>query len=229
MTVKSGHHLLRRLTFATSVGVVACVGSVDTAAAGPTPAVATPAAHGPQLRIAVDDGRRSAAVGDSLAYTISVDNLGVQPVKGLMVTQTIPAGVQFHSARPDVSARRGSLTWHVDLGVAGKATMHSVMSLRPTPRQLLRLATVVCATLSPAGAPIVCASHSDELAAGAAETSAAGAAVAAQQRAGAHTSTAFAQRWWYAGGGFLVVAVAISLFVVRDRRRRVRIQGEVRE
>ena len=120
----------------------------------------------PQLSIAVDDGRTSAAAGDLLSYTVTVRNLGATPLGGLHVTQSMPTGLTFGSADSAGLATADTVTWKVDLGATGTATVHSTMSLSATPKELLRLATVACVSVSPGGPPVVCASHSDLLPAG---------------------------------------------------------------
>jgi hypothetical protein len=91
-----------------------------------------------------------------------------------------------------------------------------------TPGELLRLATVACAATAPDDTPLVCASHSDELPAGAE------AARSAQAAAGAaaHTPETVSEAgrpgtawWWWLGGIAVVVVLAVAAALVLVRRR----------
>jgi hypothetical protein len=82
------------------------------------------------------------------------------------------------------------------------------MSVGKTPKSLLRLATVACALTSETGAPVVCASDSDLLPAGA----------AAEQATAAPANSA--TTWWFIGGlGILIAALAGAALIVIRRRR----------
>ena len=173
---------------------------------GAEPAATEPA---PQLSIAVDNGRTSAAAGDTLDYAITIRNLGTTDVAGLTVTQSMPAGLSLKSADSAGTEQAGGVGWTIDLAAAGEAVLHSTMAVTDTPPELLRLATVACASMSAGGPPIVCASHSDQLPAGASAEAAAAAAAA--------PSSGLLQ--WYVAGGIAVVLVAVSVVVVVVRRR----------
>ncbi len=133
-----------------------------------TTAPAGDAAAAPQLSIAVDDGKTATAEGDSLTYTVTVRNLGTTPVTGLHVTQSVPTGLTFGSADTAGVAKPGTVEWTVDLAATSEAVVHTTMTVAATPAELLRLATVACANQTSTSPPIVCASDSDQLPAGAA-------------------------------------------------------------
>ena len=169
---------------------------------------------GPQLSIAVDNGRTSAAVGEAFTYTITAVNLGTTNIPGLVVTQTVPTGLTFGSADAGGTANSDTVTWNIDLKATESSTFHTTMSVVATPADLLRLATVACASLTPGGSPIVCASDSDQLPAGAAAESSQAAAAAAADTAAA-TSTGAGPSWWWIGGAIgLVVLVALAMGII---------------
>ncbi|GLZ39299.1 hypothetical protein [Actinokineospora sp. NBRC 105648] len=168
---------------------------------------ATPAEDdsAPRLSIAVDNTHASAVAGDRLTYTVTVRNLGATDVSGLGVTQSVPAGLHFDTAEPDGRPRSGAVAWTVDLPPAAEAVFHSTMTVVDTPADQLRVATVACArTAGEDGPPLVCASHSAQLPAGA--------AAAAQARA---PEPWMARNRWYVAGGLIVAAG--GALVVRRR------------
>jgi uncharacterized repeat protein (TIGR01451 family) len=213
---RPGRRLLRFVAVTMGVGLAATLPAAAPAAA----AVLAPsaAAQTPQLSIAVDDNRASAASGDQLAYTITVRNLGSTKVAGLTVTQSVPTGLTFGSADPTGVLKGGNLNWALSLRAGGSATMHTKMSVLATPKELLRLAVVACAGLSAKGPPIVCASHSDQLPAGAAKTRRA--AQSAHPRAATSDFT-----WWYFGGGLGLLILAGVTLAARRRRARATISA----
>lgn len=166
----------------------------------------------PQLNIAVDNAHESAIEGDELAYTITVTNLGSAKVRDLVITQSVPAGATFVSADSRGVHRSGKVTWRLDLKATKKIVLHASMTVATTPDDLLRLATVACAQVSTTDPPLVCATDSDQLPAGAvAET--------AQRDLEQPSLTSGHRVWWYAGGAAaLVGAGAAILLVVRTRR-----------
>lgn len=175
--------------------------------AGTTTAVAQ-TEPAPQLSITIDDGQRSAAVDDELTYDITVQNLGVAPVTGLVITQTRPEGLVFGSADDAVVVDGdGVVRWVVDVPANDKVVVHSTMKVTKTDTQLLRLATVACAVVTVDQPPAVCATDSDELPAGAR-------AAAAVSSGDDRSSTAP----WLLGGGAGAVTVALVVLVVRRRR-----------
>lgn len=170
--------------------------------------VTAEAAPAPQLSIGVDNGRTSATAGDTLTYVVTVRNLGTDAVKGLAVTQNAPSGLKVESVDPAGTVGASGPEWTVDLDVGAEAVFHSTMTVSPTSPELMRLATVACAALS-GGQPIVCASHSDQLPAGAARDALSSPAVPASGGFG----------WWLTGGG-LVLALVAGLLVLVARRRK---------
>jgi uncharacterized repeat protein (TIGR01451 family) len=178
---------------------------LSTAAAAPQPSA------GPQLSIAVDNGLTAVAKGDALDYTVTIHNLGTKKVVGLRVTQTMPAGMSFRSADSRGTAKAGTVGWRVDVKAGGQISLHSKAVVTKTPDSLLRLATVACASVTAKGAPIVCASHSDVLPAGAA---AAAASVADASR----SSSSLLSMWWLWLLAVVVLAGAATLLVVRRHR-----------
>lgn len=149
--------------WAALLGVVGCAA---VAALGPIPTAAADQRTA-QLSIAIDNGRESVAVGDELTYTISVTNTGDAGVTGLIITQSMPAGLAFGSADSNGIAAADAVTWTIDLAADQTSTLGSAMTVTPTDDRVLRLASVACAAESPGGPPVVCAAHSDLLPAGA--------------------------------------------------------------
>jgi len=198
----------------TTGGSTAAVTTVATApVSGSAVKIGAPA--GPQLSIAVDNGQTSAVVGDKMGYTISVQNLGTTAVDKLWVTQSVPTGLTFVSADPEgTEPHNGTVTWSLDLKATDAATFHTTMTVGATPADLLRLATVACAGVSKDGTPIVCASDSDQLPAGA-DAEASQAAMNPPP-----APTADGPKWSYIGGGIGLIAVLGALAAIVGLRRR---------
>lgn len=168
----------------------------------------------PQLSIAVDAGRSSATLGDTLDYTLTVRNLGITDVAGLTVSQSVPPGLEFRSADPAGKSGPAEVRWTMDLPASGEGIVRTTMSVGPTPDDQLRLATVACARTAADAPPVVCASHSVQLPAGAAS-------VAAVTATGGSPPSWLNRNGGYVVGGALVAAViAILLFRLFVRRRR---------
>jgi uncharacterized repeat protein (TIGR01451 family) len=166
----------------------------------------------PQLSIAVDNGKKSVRSGDTVHYTVTVKNLGAGEVDALRVTQSLPAGLTFVSADANGTANKTEVVWRVDLKPAATTSLRTTMKVVDTPKTLLRLATVACAGLS-ATSPVVCATHSDQLPAGAAAQAAA--------RDVASSGSDDHDGWWIAGGSAAVLGgVALGVAATRRRRRR---------
>jgi uncharacterized repeat protein (TIGR01451 family) len=197
-------------------------GHAPASAASPThPAHPAPSAHRahprsthaamkpaalPQLNIAIGDGQTFAAVGDRLTYTITIRNLGTAAARELQISQSLPAGLAFVSSDHGGRAHAGQVSWKVDLKPGGEITVATVGRVGATPDDLLRLASVACATAKGDDKPLVCATHSDLLAAGAA----------------AHVGRNGSHRIWYAAGAAAVLLAGLATFVVARRRRLVR-------
>lgn len=164
----------------------------------------------PRLSISVDNGRTAAQEGDRLTYTVTVRNLGTAGARNLHLTQSLPPGLKFVSTDGHGAARHGQIVWSANVGVGKDVTFHTTAKVQDTPDDLLRLATVACASTGADSKPIVCATHSDQLPAGAA------AAEAARQAVNPATGTL---RYVLLGLGLLVVAVAGTLVALRARRQ----------
>jgi uncharacterized repeat protein (TIGR01451 family) len=162
----------------------------------------------PQLSIAVDDHQTSASEGDTLGYAIIVKNLGGQRVSGLHVSQTVPAGLVLRRADAQGVAGHRQVSWRVTLAPGSTKTLHTTMEVQATPKDLLRLASVACAGVT-SNRPIVCATHSDQLPAG---------AVAARAVTRASGSS-HVRTIWMGGGlaGLLIAAGGVVALVVRRR------------
>ncbi|WP_030912859.1 DUF11 domain-containing protein [Streptosporangium amethystogenes] len=169
------------------------------------------AAAVPSLSISIDNGRTTAEEGDRLTYTVTVRNVGTTRARGLDLTQTLPTGLKFVSADGRGSASKGQVHWSVDVPPGKDATFHTTAEVGATPEDLLRLASIACASIEGSDKPIVCATHSDQLPAGAA------AEAAAHEAAGPVTS-----RLWYAGAGAALLALLLTglLLLRRARLRR---------
>jgi len=173
------------------------------------------AASGPQLSIAVTDGRTSVREGDQLTYTVQLHNIGRHSARRLRLVQTLPAGLKLISASRRPATRPGSLTWRISLAAGHTETFRVTGRVGRTPGQLLRLATVVCASAGASTRPIVCGAHSDELPAGA--VAAARAARAAASAASGRTRTELL-RPAAAGLGLLLI-ITVTWLLIRRRRR----------
>lgn len=201
-----------RLILLVGVVMVSAMGAI-----GPVVAVAAPAKAPPQLSIAVDDGRLSAVKGDKLSYTLTITNLGAAEVKNLQVTQTVPTTARFISADSGGAEAKGTVTWKINLKPTKKAIYHTSLAVLSSPNEVLRLATVACAKLSAKSPPLVCASDSNELPAGAAARTDS----STPTRAGVLSTPHI---WWYVGGGIAVLAaLAIVLILVLTRARSIRL------
>ncbi len=173
----------------------------------------------PQLSIAVDDGHTTTVVGDTLDYTVTIRNLGPTAVTALRITQTTPPGLDFVSADLGGVVRSGAVEWDVDLDASGQATRHTTMKVVTTPDDLLRLASVACAITSVGAAPVVCASHSDQLPAGAVAEANRTAESSSDAAVATATSSNDAGRLLLGAGIVLLLAV-VAVAVVLLRRRR---------
>jgi uncharacterized repeat protein (TIGR01451 family) len=148
------------------------------------PAVAGTSPHRLQLSIGVTDSRQRVQTGDLLTYAVKVDNIGKRNAPRLSIVQTLPAGLKLISASRHPAVHAGQLTWRLSLAAGHTSKFRVVGKVGKTPQQLLRLATIACATTGSSPRPIVCAAHSDELPAGAVAAAQASQAVAATKSAG---------------------------------------------
>lgn len=129
-------------------------------------APAAVAAKGPALSIGVTGGRPTVRPGVMLTYTVKIRNIGTVDAPRLHVDQTLPPGLQLISATSHGARRAGEVKWLVSLPPGHAETFRVVARVGKTPPQLLRLATVACASVGSSGRPVVCATDSDELPAG---------------------------------------------------------------
>ena len=174
-----------------------------------------PAGSGPQLSIAVTDGRTSVQEGDQLTYTVQLRNIGRHDVRRLRLVQTLPAGLRLISATRRPATRPGSLTWRISLPAGHTDTFRVTGRVGRTPGQLLRLATVVCASAGSGTRPIVCGAHSDELPAGAVAGAQEGRAAAS---AASERTRREVLRPAAAGLGLLLI-ISVTWLLIRRRRR----------
>lgn len=196
--------LLSRTVTALAVGAVLSAAPAAQAAATPKPAApkaAAPAAAGPALAISVDDRRAAVAAGDRLHYTIRLRNLGTAAVHALRLTETVPTGAAVLTTHPAAANRAGQLGWKVDLPRGGTVTVSSDLRAGAVGPNLLRMASVACASIG-AGAPIVCAADSDQLPAGA--------SAAPRRDPDAGSSGIDRTRWIFIGAALLVVLSAAA-------------------
>jgi uncharacterized repeat protein (TIGR01451 family) len=179
-----------------------------------TPAGADPAAT--QLSIAIDNGHTATKVGDQLHYETVVENLGEVPVSRLVLTQTMPDGLDFATADAGGRLSDGVVTWRVRVPAGGHVTVHTSGEVTETMSDTLRLASVACATTKAGKPPVVCATHSDELPAGAAAAAAGQDTTPAEDNSGTGWLT-----WAVLGGLVLVGAGSWAAHRLVGRRRSV--------
>jgi uncharacterized repeat protein (TIGR01451 family) len=200
--------------------ITASPGQSATASPGPSatvsakpPAVAGTAPHRLQLSIGVTDSRQRVQAGDLVTYAVKVDNIGKRNAPRLRIVQTLPAGLKLISASRHPAMHAGQLTWRLSLAAGHTSKFRVVGKVGKTPQQLLRLATIACATTGGSTRPIVCAAHSDELPAGAV------AAAHASQAAGAKSAGPAAGYLRPAGAVLVLAIVAGGGFLLIRRRR----------
>ncbi|MBL8776714.1 MAG: DUF11 domain-containing protein [Acidimicrobiales bacterium] len=104
------------------------------------------AAATPDLTITKDDGQTVASPGEALTYEVVVDNVGGQNATGVVVTDTLPAGVSFDSASDGGTESAGVVTWPAfDLAVGADPVTFTVTVIVDDPItavSLLNTATV---------------------------------------------------------------------------------------
>ena len=177
-------------------------------AASAHPSARTP----PQLSIAVDDGHETAKKGERPTYTITLTNLGSAKVKDLLVTASVPVGSTFVSADSDGQRVDDAVAWKLDLKATDQVVLRTTLAVGTTPDTLMRLATVACARVTTKGPPVVCASDSDLLPAGAA-------AAEATAEVGPTAGAAPVAYRWALGGAGLAAVLGLGGVVLHRRRR----------
>jgi uncharacterized repeat protein (TIGR01451 family) len=187
--------------------------SVTVSATPPAVAVGT-TRHALQLSIGVTDSRQRVQAGDLLTYAVKVDNIGKRNATRLSIVQTLPAGLKLISASRHPAVHAGQLTWRLSLAAGHTSKFRVVGKVGKTPKQLLRLATIACATAGGSHRPIVCAAHSDQLPAGAVAVAQASQAAAAA-RSGGDTDGILRP-----AGAALVLVIAAGGGYLLFRRRR---------
>ncbi len=91
-----------------TIAVARLTGFTDTVATNNTATAAVTVEPRFDLRIVKDDTRTSVTTGQTYAYTIAVDNAGPSPATNVVVTDVLPAGLQFVSAVDGSNATIGS-------------------------------------------------------------------------------------------------------------------------
>jgi len=126
----------------------------------------------------------------------------------------VPTGSSLRSSAPDGRRRQDRVQWTVDVAPGKPVTLHTSLAVgQRLPADVLRLATVACAQLPSASTPLVCASDSNELPAGA--------ALGVQQRELDAPTSALPSWWPYAAGGAgLAVLAGVAALLLRRRPRR---------
>ena len=157
-----------------------------------------------------------------MTYTVQLHNIGRHSVRRLRLVQTLPASLKLISASRRPATRPGSLTWRISLPAGHTERFRVTGRVGRTPGQLLRLATVVCASAGSSTRPIVCGAHSDELPAGAVAAAQAGRATAspASQRTRMEVLRPAAARLG------LLLMISVTWLLIRRRRRLSRIGSE---
>ncbi len=104
----------------------ACLGDNGSNGADPNPddncaGDSTPVRAAPDLRLFKDDGGTTVSPGESLTYTITVENRGNQGATGVVITETVPAHTRFGDNANDWTCTPD--------GQAGNFCTHSIGSL----------------------------------------------------------------------------------------------------
>ena len=175
-----------------------------------------PAAAGkntPALSIGVTDGTNTAKPGDLLSYTVNIRNLGSANAPPLEVALTLPPAFTLLSASGDGAQSAGQVKWHVSLLAGHSGAFRVVGRVGDTPRQLLRLDAIACATTAKGAKPLVCAAASNELPAGAA------AAAATHGRLAASPSANHVVRYVLVTAAAVVLLLLLAGVALMARRR----------
>jgi uncharacterized repeat protein (TIGR01451 family) len=224
------HQVLAGAGFVTTLLVAASPFSPQAAAAGLSPPVAgsgkttvaasaparatTPVGAGqnsPTLSIGVSDGTNTAKPGDVLSYTVNIRNIGSASTPPLEIALMLPPAFKLLSASGDGAQAAGQVKWRVSLQAGRSGVFRVVGRVGRTPRQLLRLDAIACATAGKGVKPIVCAASSNELPAGAA-------AAAARARPAAAPSADHLIRYVLVAAVLVLVLVLVGLALIARRR-----------
>ena len=174
----------------------------------------TPAAAGqntPMLSIGVSDGTNTAKPGDLLSYTVNIRNVGSAAAPPLEVALMLPPAFKLLSASGDGAKAAGQVKWQVSLPAGHSGAFRVVGRVGDTPRQLLRLDAIACATTGKGVKPIVCAAASNELPAGA--------AAAAHGRLAASPSANHVIRYVLVTAAAVVLLLLLAGVALMARRR----------
>jgi uncharacterized repeat protein (TIGR01451 family) len=170
---------------------------------------------GPTLSIGVTDGTNTAKPGDLLSYTVNIRNLGSSTAPPLDIALMLPPAFRLLSASGGGAKAAGQVMWRVSLPAGHSGVFRISGRVGPTPRQLLRLDAIACASTGKGVKPIVCAASSNELPAGAA----AAAATAAHARLAAAPSANHLIRYvLMSAAAVLLVLVLAGLALIARRR-----------
>jgi uncharacterized repeat protein (TIGR01451 family) len=77
---------------------------------------------GPEFSMSKTDGRTTAAPGETLTYTITVENISTKNATGVTVVDTLPGTVAFISADNGGVHNNGTITWN-NLSVTGNSSI----------------------------------------------------------------------------------------------------------
>jgi uncharacterized repeat protein (TIGR01451 family) len=104
----------------------------------------------PDLTVSKDDALAESTTGDLVTYTIFFDNVGDQAASGVVITDTLPPGVEFVSATGGGTHQKGLVIWNL-----GELPPHGGGSVQVTVRVMtagLKVNNVVIADDSQGGA-----------------------------------------------------------------------------
>jgi hypothetical protein len=150
-----------------------------------------------------------------LSYTVNIRNLGTASAPPLVVALTLPPAFKLLSASGGGAKAAGQVKWQVSLPAGHSGAFRVVGRVGSTPRQLLRLDAVACATTGKGAKPIVCAASTNELPAGAA------AAAAAHARLAAAPSADHLIRYVLMSAAALVLVLVVAGLALITRRRLI--------
>jgi uncharacterized repeat protein (TIGR01451 family) len=97
------------------------------------------------LALTKSEVRDPVMVGNSLTYILTVRNLGVAPVTGIALTDTLPASVSFFSATPSQGSCSGTSTVTCNLGDLAQEASATV-SIVVTPQSIASISNTATVT-----------------------------------------------------------------------------------